>query len=110
MKNAKLNQAASAARTAGSQQRRVSLPEMVRNSTLEEAARAIAAMGYGEYFPEGTRRKYTPTKKCTERGDLLITAANKLLDLRSVGVGICKGKQANADLRQDADSAASNVK
>lgn len=52
----------------------------VRKHALDDAATVCTRLAYDEYYPGNTRFRYHVPKKCAQRGDLFIKAANAILD------------------------------
>lgn len=52
----------------------------IRKHALDDAATVCTRLAYDEYYPGNTRFRYHVPKKCAQRGDLFIKAANAILE------------------------------
>ncbi|WP_347900767.1 hypothetical protein [Pseudomonas purpurea] len=52
----------------------------IRKHALDDAATVCTRLAHAEYYPSNTRFRYHVPKKCAQRGDLFIKAANAILD------------------------------
>jgi hypothetical protein len=60
----------------------------IHKQTLNDASTILTRLAYAEYYPPGTRYRFFTPKRPRERGDLLIKAANALLDSATEEVGM----------------------